>query len=279
MEPFRYVDRTIPYVTVKQWTDQFHRLRAGMSVKYNYRLNGGEGDRQTVIANRKRLANALGFSFGAWTCAEQVHGKRVVRIGKKVRGAGSWAQETAIAAADGLITDESDILLTAFFADCTPLLFWDPEEGAVGIAHAGWRGTVAGIAREMVERMGEEFGTDSADLHVAIGPSIGPCCYEVDDRVIHALEKVLPSPLEQVVQPKGNSHYFLDLKRANAKILQNVGVPSGRLLVSRYCTCCEDELFHSYRRDKERAGRMVAWIGLMKEREMGRGSQKTYGKL
>lgn len=266
MEPFHYeVLQNVPLMMIRPWVEESSVLTAGISAGKHYSLHRKQDTPQDVVPEREKLAQALGFSFDAWTNAVQVHGTEIVRVTRAERGAGNRTHETAIPETDGLITDEADILLTAFYADCVPLLFWDPVHDAVGVAHAGWRGTVLGIAREMVERMNREFSTDPEAIRVAIGPSIGACCYEVDDRVVGALHKQMPSPSAGVVQPKANGRYQLDLKRANADILKVAGVCDKHVCVTNYCTSCERRLFFSHRRDGELAGRMVAWIGKRKD--------------
>lgn len=113
--------------------------------------------------------------------------------------------------------------------------------------------------------MKREFATDPETVRVAIAPSIGACCYEVDDRVVDSLQKQLPAPSQGIVQSKENGRYMLDLKQANADILRDAGVRDKHIVVSKYCTSCERRLFFSHRRDGEQAGRMVAWIGKRKD--------------
>lgn len=295
MEPFVYEKRArVPMLTIPLLDRQAPDTIAGISVRgsgerqtagtsceqvladascYHYSLHLKTDDPEDVVPNREQLVHALKFTPEAWTCADQVHGKRIARVSLAERGAGFRAHDTAIAATDGLITAETDVLLTAFFADCVPLFYWDAASGAIGIAHAGWRGTVAGIAGEMVAHMQVAFHSDPANVHVAIGPSIGACCYEVDDRVATALRKQLANVPEpdvcQAVIQQAEAHddgrYMVDLKQANAAILRRAGVAAAHIHVSRYCTCCDEQLFFSHRRDGERAGRMAAWIGRRKD--------------
>lgn len=266
MEPFRTEESSpVPLLTLSTWSKAFPSLMAGMSVRESYSLHREHDNPVEVVLNRERLVEALGISLDAWTCGAQVHGTNIARVTIRERGAGSRAHKTAIADTDGLITDEEDVLLTAFYADCVPLFFWDPTHRAIGIAHAGWRGTVGGIAREMVERMQQTFSTDPETVRVAIGPSIGACCYEVDDGIIDALQVQLPSLSEKIAQRTKNGRYMLDLKQANADILKETGIREQHLLVTNYCTCCEQQLFFSHRRDPHNAGRMVAWIGKRKD--------------
>lgn len=265
MEPFRHeIRQGAAVLTLPPWTEKHVELQAGMSAQDDYGWHRETNGTGAIIENRTNLARSLGFSLAAWTSVGQVHGKEIVRVTASERGAGNRSHKTAIPDADGMMTDEEDILLVTFYADCVPLYFWDPVRGVIGIAHAGWRGTALGIGREMVERMNEQFSTKASDLHVAIGPSIGACCYEVDDRVITALRPQLASPTANVIQPKANGRYMLDLKRANADILINAGIREERLLMTRYCTYCHEDLFFSYRRDGRQAGRMAAWLGITK---------------
>lgn len=266
MEPFHYEEhRGVPMMLVSAWSEESASLTVGISARDHYSLHRPQDKAQEVVPNRRRLAHSLGFSLAAWTCAEQVHGKHIRRVTRAERGAGSRTKESALPSTDGLVTDEQDVLLTAFFADCVPLIYWSPESGAIGLAHAGWRGTVAGIARAMVQRMQREFAADPENLRVAIGPSIGACCYEVDDRVITALHHLIPAPSDRIVQPKSNGRYMLDLKRANVEVLRGSGINDRHMQVTAYCTSCHDWLFHSHRRDGQQAGRMVAWIGIRKD--------------
>ncbi len=132
-------------------------------------------------------------------------------------------------------------------ADCMPILLVD-EEHRSGCVHAGWRGTVSGIARAALGRMREEFGTRPALVHAAIGPGIGKCCYEVGPEV--------------AVQFGATGRAKIDLAEANRRLLLEAGVPGAQIHAAGLCTMCGVEDFHSYRRDKERAGRMLSVVGV-----------------
>src|SRR5690625_5157532 len=114
-------------------------------------------DAGSVQANRQLACKALGFTLDDWVSGEQVHGSEVALVGADMKGRGAYKLNTALAGVDGLITVAPGVLLAAYFADCVPILFLDPEVPAVGIAHAGWRGTLAGIGKRMVERMRQSF--------------------------------------------------------------------------------------------------------------------------
>lgn len=253
-----------PYLAVSAWLDK-PGVRAGISLReggvsapprdsLNCALHvGDEPDR--VLENRRRLSRAAGFAPEDWTCGEQVHGSRVEVVTAADRGAGRLDRETAFADTDALITREPGVMLAAFFADCVPLIFYDPENRAAGIAHAGWRGTARNVAAETVKAMGEQFGTRPENLLAAIGPSIGPCCYEVDDTVVRQIGIISPDR-------KANGRYMLDLKEANRQFMIKAGLGPNHIEVSGYCTCCRTDLFFSHRGEGGTTGRMAAFIGI-----------------
>jgi len=223
---------------------------------------GDEAD--AVLENRRRLSLAAGFAPEAWTCAEQTHENRVRLVTASDRGAGRLSRETAFPATDALITREAGILLVTFHADCVPIFFFDPARRAVGLAHAGWRGTASRVAIRTVEAMEEAFGTRPGDLLAAIGPSIGPCCYEVGEDVAGAIG--VPEATREAGGRAGG-RFLLDLKEANRQFMIKAGLAPNRIEVSGYCTCCRTDLFFSHRGEGGRTGRLAAFIGIGTERE------------
>lgn len=224
-----------------------------------------DDDEQAVLANRRAIAAALGWPFEAWTCAEQVHGSRVFRVTAQSRGSGRLSRESAIQDADALISDEPDILLAMYFADCVPLYFYDEANGALGLAHAGWKGTVADIVSETVRAMTEAYGSVPADLHAAIGPSIGACCYEVDEAVMSRVRNIVPDDIRyHVASSEGKSR--LNLKEINKHLMIKAGIMPSRIEMSEWCTSCRTDLFFSHRKEKGRTGRMMSWLGKKKPR-------------
>jgi YfiH family protein len=149
---------------------------------------------------------------------------------------------------DALLEDTPGHVVAVKTADCIPILLVDQRHRAVAAVHAGWRGTAARIAARAIDAMRENFGTDPRDLHAAIGPGIGPCCYEVGPEVAahFGLE--------------GRTH--IDLPAANRKQLLEGGVPSGQIETAELCTMCHPEEFDSFRRDGEAAGRMYSFVGV-----------------
>jgi len=150
---------------------------------------------------------------------------------------------------DALLEDTPGSVVAVQTADCLPILLVDERHRAVAAVHAGWRGTVAGIAQRAVEAMGAQFGSLAEDLDAAIGPGIGACCYEVGPEV--AAQFGL----------QGRAH--VDLAAANRRQLMDAGVTPERIYASNLCTMCRGEEFHSFRRDQEAAGRLYSFAGIL----------------
>jgi len=208
---------------------------------------------------RRRLAEALGISPEALVPTRQVHRDEVVVVPGPAYGC--WRGGHG---ADGLVTATPGLYLLGYFADCVPILAYDPVHRAVGLAHAGWRGTLLGIAGRLVEAMERNFGTSAADLRVGLGPSIGPCCYEVGEEVIAGVRSRLPEP-EALLRPGRPGHAYFDLWEANRQALRRAGVPEGQIELAALCTSCHVERFFSYRREGGLRGLFGAVIGLRED--------------
>jgi hypothetical protein len=149
---------------------------------------------------------------------------------------------------DALLEDRPGSVVAVKTADCIPILLVDDRLRAVAAVHAGWRGTAARIASGAVAAMSRRFGTRAEDLHAAIGPGIGPCCYEVGAEVAERFG--------------GQGRGYIDLSAANQRQLEQAGVTPERIYASNLCTMCRPEEFDSFRRDREAAGRMVSFAGI-----------------
>ena len=216
----------------------------------NLALHVGD-DVEKVLRNRKAFAEAIGVDANRFTTCQQVHGSKVVQVTKEFVGSGAKDFSNTIADTDALITNLPDVPLMLFYADCVPVLLADLETGAIGLAHAGWRGTVANIGAKTLAAMGEAFGTKPENVLAAIGPSIGACCYEVDDFV-----RDQSSGYEEFFASKGGGKYHLDLWGMNDKQLQEAGVPAEKITIAGICTNDNVELFCSYRAEQGKTGRM-----------------------
>lgn len=184
----------------------------------------------------------------------QVHGTDVHRV------EGEPAE--ALVEADIAITDREDVLLVVQAADCVPILLADVERRAVGVVHAGWRGTAAGAARKAVSELRHAYGIPADQLIAAIGPSIGRCCYEVGENVREAFAA---GPMSAMAPDRwfardAAGRLVLDLWRANEEQLAAAGIPSTQIRVASLCTASHPELFPSYRGEGARAGRLLGCI-------------------
>ena len=229
-------------------------------------------DPEDVLSNRRKLAESLGFSLEDWTCGEQTHGKHIAVVTAEDRGRGSLDRASAFQSTDGLLTNVPGVLLTSFYADCVPLYFYDPVQRVAGLAHAGWKGTVAEIAGAMVSKMTEVYGSDPRHILAAIGPSIGECCYEVDDYVmnhVRDLEETLAADASHETRPalytkskSDDSKSMLNLKELNLRIMIKAGILPTHIECTTWCTSCNPDLFFSFRKEQGVTGRMTSWIGI-----------------
>ena len=182
----------------------------------------------------------IGAGFSHLATLKQVHSDRCVAASGRTGVLGQG---------DALLENVPGAVVAVKTADCLPILLVDERHRAVAAVHAGWRGTVARIVQRAVAAMRETFGTEPADLHAAIGPGIGPCCYQVGPEVAAQFGV------------HGRTH--LDLADANRRQLVETGVPGERVYLSGLCTMCRAAEFYSFRREKEAAGRMYSFAGIV----------------
>lgn len=230
----------------------FDTLNLGMHV----------GDRlEAVLENRNRVCTALGFKIEDMVCGQQVHGDGVHVVTGTDRGRGVYDEEQAIPDADALITDRPGLLLSSYYADCVPIMVLDPVKRAIGLIHAGWKGTVLKIAAKALKTMEKTYGTNPADCLAVVAPSIGPCCYEVDSPVIDAAKRG-GFDVRLYARSTAPDRWKLDLPRMNRDVLTASGLNPGAVVVAGLCTSCHPELFFSYRGQSGRCGRMASLMAL-----------------
>ncbi len=162
---------------------------------------------------------------------------------------------------DSMITNQPGIALGVRTADCLPLLLLDPERRAIGALHAGWRGTTEKIAQKVVGRMGKSFGSKPVNLQAGIGPAIGHCCYEVGEDVVTAFRSRF-SWWAEAFSFAGSQLPRLNLIRANICQLLEAGLREGNIYQLNLCTCCREDLFFSYRRNKKEKREQLSFIAL-----------------
>ena len=221
------------------------------------------GDRpEAVIENRRRLAEALGAELAALCFAEQVHGAEVARVGPAERGRGAHAQADALPGADALVSDMPGAWLVILVADCVPILLADPKRGVVGAAHAGWRGSVQGIAARTVDAMRASYGSEPADLWAAIGPSIGPADFEVGPEVAAAFAMAFPDACDAILRPGVGDRSRVDLWAANRIQLERAGLDPAHIELSGLSPPADLDRCFSHRAEAGRTGRFAAAISV-----------------
>lgn len=235
--------------------------RGGISLKPYDTLNlsiSVSDDRANVFANRARAYGTHGRTNDTLVHAYLTHSATVAQVTQSVNG-------QYVGPVDGLVTNQPGCGLTMNYADCTPVMIYDPEHQAIALGHAGWKGVVADLPGALVRAMSQHFGTRPEWLQAAIGPCIGPCCYEVDEPVLsevrHHFEDA--ESLLLVPQPRknqavtANKRYF-DLPKANRRRLEEAGVE--QIEMADICTACHTDLFFSHRAEEGRTGRFGALI-------------------
>ena len=217
-------------------------------------------DPAAVWENRKRFAACLGME-NLSSVLSMTHGKEVARIFEAAPLPTDLSSPLrAPHSADACITDRPGVPLVLTVADCVPVLFHDPKTSSIGLAHAGWRGTVAGIVTETVLAMIEAYGSNPADILVGIGPSIGPDAFEVGPEVVEEFRAAFPDQ-ENLIRPVGETgKAMIDLWQANTAMAVRGGVKPENVVVSGWCTVSHPDLFFSHRRDHGRTGRLLAGI-------------------
>ncbi len=220
-------------------------------------MGGGSGDNPgNVRKNRALITAALGMPGAEIKTVPQVHGDGIYVL----RGPDAARPDKGH---DAIMTDLKRVPIGVLTADCVPILLYDPKRAAIAAVHAGWAGTVKGIAGKAVSEMGDHFGSRPENLLASIGPSIGPCCYEIDSKVLEPLNESMPGMAAQFITNSRPGHWYLDLWKVNRRILENAGVRLDRINVFGTCTACNPEKFYSHRKSGGRAGRMMALAVLL----------------
>ena len=211
----------------------------------------------SVKGNRSLLARSFGGTLDRFVTVNQVHGTDLLVIDAPNPDFGHFLKLEC----DGIVTDQPGVMIGICVADCFPILLLDPAKKVIAALHAGWQGTARGIARKGVEAMVEVFGSRPADIIAAIGPGIGPCCYEVDTPVKAAFTAG-GLTWDLFATAAGEGKWQLDLSAANRQQLLLAGVRESNVEEARQCVSCVPDLYFSYRRDKGDTGRQMGFIML-----------------
>jgi YfiH family protein len=252
----------VPYLTFPGFgagvravfTTRHGGVSSGVYASLNLGYNSGD-DRSLVDANRRLLYQSLSLGEPQVSRMNQVHGDRVLVIRSTAALNGPEVPD-----ADAQVTALPHVALLCLLADCQGIYLFDPVQRVIGVAHAGWRGTVAGIAGKCAGTMGSEFGSRASNLRAVLSPSAGPCCYEVGAEVQKAFRDRFPTSYCEMLRPSVENKWKLNLWQANIRILQEAGLARENITVSGLCTICRQDLFYSYRGSAGKTGRMAALL-------------------
>lgn len=243
----------------------FSSRLGGVSTGEYFSLNLGfkrNDSPEKVKENFIRFCKALDIQPEQTVFSDQIHKNKVVAVNEKHKGMG-FARQSEIQGTDGLVTDCPGVALVTYYADCVPLFFLDPVHKAIGLSHSGWRGTVAKTGQKTFKAMQNHYGTKPEDCLVGIGPSIGPCCFEVDSPVANEFIDTWPEYGDRIVRSSGKAKFTVDLWEANRIQLEELGVPNNNIITAALCTSCNTDIFFSHRKEKGRTGSMAAVLMLV----------------
>lgn len=219
-------------------------------------------DPEAVMENYRRIGHALGISPEQIVCSDQTHTVNVRKVGRDDCGNGI-TKPKPYRDVDGLITDEAQVALATFYADCVPLYLVDPEKKAIGLAHSGWRGTVGKIGKATVEAMRREYGCRPEAIRTVIGPSICQECYEVSEDVAKAFKKAYdPGLWDRLMTRREDGKYQLNLWEACRENFLEAGILPEHISMPEICTCCNPGFLFSHRASKGKRGNLAAFLML-----------------
>jgi polyphenol oxidase len=224
---------------------------------------GTDDNAEIVLQNRQKLSQAVDIPLNHFVFANQTHSNHVAIVNQSHKGNGALNKHTALYNTDALITNQAEICLFIMTADCTPVLLFDPVNKAIAAIHAGWRGTVDAIVVNTIQQMRLNFNTQASDLTAAIGPCIGPCCYEVGEDVVEKVKQAFDETTELLIPSDNPGKYFFNLSGANKKQLLQSGVLPHHIESAELCTQCHTDLFFSSRFGKGTCGRFGTGIMIM----------------
>lgn len=260
----------VPYISYNAlekipWiTHGFSTRAGGVSEGCLSSMNLGHGRNdaeENVIRNHEIIAEAIGFDAHNIVASRQTHTTNVRVVSKEDCGKGVY-KERDYDDVDGMITNEKNIVLATYFADCVPLYIVDTKNQAIGLSHSGWRGTVGKIGQVTLEKMNEQYGTKPEDTVVCIGPSICQNCYEISLDVAEEFMKAFPNHKEEILKDKGNDKFLLDLWECNRIIFEEAGVLPENINLPDLCTCCNSEFLFSHRATNGKRGNLAAFLSL-----------------
>ncbi len=241
----------------------FSTKKLGISEGIFSSLNLGVHTQDEIEAVRQNFAlfcRDVSINPQNLVLSEQVHGTAIYEAGQRDVGKGLY-KESDLSGIDGLVTNQPGVALATFYADCTPILLFDPARKVIASVHSGWRGTVGKIVKQVLLVMNKQYGCLSENVLVAMGPSIKQCHFAVDEDVYLEFMLRFSAAAERCTK-RENGKFYIDTDALNVKSLLEMGVLQEHISVCKYCTHCENDLFFSHRRDGQ-TGRMCAVIELL----------------
>lgn len=237
-------------------------LSEGAFASLNTGFNTGD-DNYIVLQNRRLLAGAAGIDLFRFVFARQCHSGNVAVVDDTFRGKGAAENETAIPNTDGLLTASPQVGLAVLVADCVPVLLYDPVNHVAAAVHAGWKGTLRKIVHHAIEKMMHTYHCHAVDMYAALGPSIGPCCYEVEYDVVTETEKTFSHSRGIIKEADKPGKYIFDQWHAVTLQLETAGLKSSHIETAAICTKCHYDTFFSARAGQGTTGRFAAGIMLL----------------
>ncbi len=262
------INNEVPFLTYKEmekipfinhaFSTRLGGVSTGEFSTMNLALNRGD-NKDSVITNYKRLCNATGFDFNTLVASAQDHNTVVRKVTADDCGIGI-TKTRDMDSVDALVTNQANVTLVTYYADCTPVFFVDKCKKIIGLAHAGWRGTVNKICEKVIDTMVEDYNSNTDNIYCFIGPAISKCCYEIDQSCYDNFAQSEGLDLDKIMITKGNGKYMADLLETNRQILVLSGVPERNITISDICTRCNSDLLWSHRATNGHRGTMCAFM-------------------
>ncbi len=262
------VNNNVPFLTYKRlecfdfikhaFSTRLGGVSTGEFTSMNLAFNRGDNP-ESVTENYKRLCNAVGFDFNTLVASAQDHNTVVRKVTAEDCGIGI-TKPRDLQSVDALVTNQPNVTLVTYYADCTPIFFVDTEKKVIALAHAGWRGTVSRICKSVIDTMVNDYNSNTSDIICCVGPAISNCCYEIDQGCYDEFAKLDELDLNKIMVPKSNGKYMADLLETNKQILMHSGVPEKNITISDVCTKCNSELLWSHRATNGKRGTMCAFM-------------------
>lgn len=241
---------------VHGFTTRFGGVSTGDYTTLNLNFNRPD-PKSNVKKNYEILSNELGVPLNDMALSHQVHDKKILKVTKEHRGMGI-VRERSYQNIDGLVTQETGLMLVTYYADCVPIYFFDPVDNVIGLTHSGWRGTLLNIGGETIRVMKESFGCSPENVLVAFGPHIKTCCFEVDSDVADVFISTY-TWVESYITKRADK-WIIDLESIIIKNLTEQGVSEENISGCRICTKCNSDVFFSHRGSKNQTGTGAAFL-------------------